>query len=100
VSIIPLTESGSPHIEYTNDKEHRVVASETSIVLDYEENTGCRRSHTKNDVIVNVMNMIRFRRAWNTAMMLPPTTVLECITSRACRFLPLLGAMKATNMAN
>jgi hypothetical protein len=54
VSILPLTKSGSPHIEYTNDKEHRVVASETSIVLNNEGSTGCRRSHAKNaNVIVH-----------------------------------------------
>jgi hypothetical protein len=52
VSILPLTKSGSPHIEYTNDKEHRKVASETSIVLDNEGSTGCRGSHTKNANVV------------------------------------------------
>jgi hypothetical protein len=40
-------------MEYTNDKEHRVVGSETSRVLDNEGSTGCRGSHTKNANVVH-----------------------------------------------
>jgi hypothetical protein len=47
VPILPLAESSLPEIEYTNNKEHRMVASGSSIVLDNEGSTGCRGSQAK-----------------------------------------------------
>jgi hypothetical protein len=47
MSILPLAKSSSPHIQYTTDREHRVVASGNSIVFDNEGSTGCRGSHAK-----------------------------------------------------
>jgi hypothetical protein len=49
---LPVATSGSPPIEFTTDKEHRVVASETSIVFDNEGSTGCRGGHAKGSNVV------------------------------------------------
>ena len=48
-----------------------------------------------------VMNMIGVHGDWKCVMMmLPPTTFEGWRKSRACHFLQLLGAMKATEMSN
>jgi hypothetical protein len=54
VSFLPIVTPGSPPTEFTTDKEHRMVASETSIVTDSKRSTGCRGSHAKGSNVVVV----------------------------------------------
>ena len=103
-SMFPLTTSASPAIGLATCDEHRAVVSEASIVADNKGIAGCHENDTKCcDVMVRyiVMNMIQFDRAGVPVMMLvPPTTVKGSTLSRACQFLTLRRAMKATEMAN
>jgi hypothetical protein len=75
-----------------------VVASGNSIVLYNEESTGCRGSHAKGSTVR--------RNEYDTGSQSlgacndVVAADWECRTSRACQFLPLLKAMKATKMAN
>jgi hypothetical protein len=102
VLILPLKTSVSPPIDFITGEEHCAVISETSIVLDNKGSMAVVKVMLSVLMLLYiVMNMIRVHGAWKSMMMmLLPTTVEGSRKSRACQFLPLLRATKATEMAN